>query len=476
MDLPSRVRFVTKPATTTNSKAITTVPSALDEPNRIRTVANSTGDTGPTKPESGPAQPLNFRQLGIDSWLNEALAAMAIHYPTEIQRECIPPTLTGKDIIGGAKTGSGKTAAFALPILQKLSEEPFGVFALVLTPTRELAFQIAEQFRALGSHIHARVATIVGGADIARQTGVLAGHPHIVIATPGRLADLIRSAPDVAHLDHIRFLVLDEADRLLGPSFTDDLKLIFSIVPKRRQTLLYTATISDEILALRDRQPDPAKRPSIHLCQDATATVVGLLQNYTLVPSQVRVVYLFYLLRQEELGSSSTIIFVNRCATCEMLRLMLRQLKVPCTALHSHMTLNERRNSVSRFRSRETPILICTDVASRGLDIPSVRLVLNYELPMNPTDYIHRVGRTARAGTMGTALSLVTERDVALLKKIEERTASPMFELKVPETKALEFLSHVNKAKRFALATMSLKKFGEKKRLYKQKALAMQAK
>ncbi|KAJ2016853.1 putative RNA helicase, partial [Coemansia sp. S610] len=185
-----------------------------------------------------------FRELGLDQWLVDSLGAMAITQPTEIQRACIKPTLEGRDIIGGAKTGSGKTAAFALPILQKLSEDPYGVFALVLTPTRELAYQIADQFNVLGKGVNIKVTVAIGGVDMMTQALELARRPHIVVATPGRLADHIESSSNAIHFQRVRYLVLDEADRLLTDTFAPDLAVIMDAIPRRRQTLLFTATMT----------------------------------------------------------------------------------------------------------------------------------------------------------------------------------------------------------------------------------------
>ncbi|KAJ1651955.1 putative RNA helicase [Dispira simplex] len=438
----------------------------------VRRVSKTDRSTKTTNPPADDEQSANgtssaqhgFHSLGLDPWLVESLAAMAITHPTEIQRECIPPTLQGRDIIGSAKTGSGKTAAFALPILQKLSEESFGVFALVLTPTRELAYQIFEQFRVLGKGIRARVSVIVGGMDLMVQARNLATQPHIVIATPGRLVDHIEHSPDAVHLGRIRFLVLDEADRLFGPSFVDDLARIFEVVSRKRQTLLFTATMTENILALRHQARDKQQPPFVHMCDSDTSTVSTLVQKYVFVPSHVRETYLYHVLTREEWVNSTVIIFVGRCHTCELVTWMLRQLKFRCTALHSGLSQKQRISSISRFKANAVPILIATDVASRGLDIPTVKLVVNYDIPRDPTDYIHRVGRTARAGRGGTAISIVSERDISLVHQIEERVNKQLEELSTDENTVLESLNVVADAKQVAVSRMLKNKFGERKR------------
>ncbi|KAI8855198.1 P-loop containing nucleoside triphosphate hydrolase protein [Chytridium lagenaria] len=314
-----------------------------------------------------------FTDLGLDSWLATSLSSMSIAKPTEIQKECIPPALIGRDVIGVAKTGSGKTAAFALPILQKLAENPYGVYALVLTPTRELAYQIAEQFRALGSSLNLRQSVVVGGQDMIAQALEMSKRPHVIVATPGRLADHIRSNLEKSIFRKTQFLVMDEVDRLLDDSFSDDLECILSMLPPDRQTLLFTATLTRAIESLN-------KPKTLFNISFSFETVDKLDQYYLLVPS------------------ASIILFTGRCRNCERLRLMFQELGIRSTALHSLMSQNERLGSIAKFKGRIVNILLATDVGSRGLDIPSVDVVLNYDLPADATDYVHRVGRTARAG------------------------------------------------------------------------------
>ncbi|KAF9907118.1 hypothetical protein BX616_000523 [Lobosporangium transversale] len=420
---------------------------------------------------------LSFSQLGLASWLVNALKAMSITSPSEIQTKCIPEILKGRDVIGGAKTGSGKTAAFALPILQKLSEDPYGVFAVILTPTRELAFQIAEQFKVLGKSINLKDVVIVGGLDMMTQAIALSKRPHIIIATPGRLRDHINSSKDAMHLSKVKFLVLDEADRLLTDTFADDLGGILEVLPKKRQTLLFTATMTDAVLELSKPNPEDSPSPStpakplpfVYQCKNTVSTVSTLTQSYIFIPSHLRETYLTYLLRSEDFVKKSTIIFCGRCRTAETLRVMLRELGIACTALHSEMSQQERLNSLAKFRGAITTVLIATDVGSRGLDIPSVQLVLNYDIPRDPTDYIHRVGRTARAGRGGQAISIVSERDIELIQDIESRINKTMGEYPIPENKALEVLNEVTSAKRAANMTLHDSQFGEKKRIQKQK-------
>ncbi|SCV72348.1 BQ2448_3885 [Microbotryum intermedium] len=445
----------------------------------------------------------SFAQLGVERFLCNALQAMSIRQPTEVQAACIPPILAGSDCIGSAQTGSGKTIAFALPIMQDLAKDPHGFFALILTPTRsvpksivaELAFQISEQFRVVGAAVNLHSAVIVGGMDMMAQAIELRKRPHVLIATPGRLVDLIRSNKDEWSLGKIKYLVLDEADRLLTPTFAPELAFLVDQLPSQRQTLLFTATLTEPVIALQKRQAIPGKAPPfMHVSQNAITTPAGLVQRYLFIPSQVREVYLVYLLlnlcdltdaqpvqanvdssasnsqvrggdrpskRTKRTNSSSaekaltprlpqTILFVPHCRTAALFTSLLGHLPnpIPCAALHSHLSQQQRLQSLSSFRRQQVPLLIATDVGSRGLDIPEVEVVLNWEVPRVPDDYVHRVGRTARAGRKGTSITVVTEGDVELIQALEERINTKLEELEVPEDAVLELLSAVSMAKR----------------------------
>ncbi|KAJ3296004.1 hypothetical protein HK104_002085 [Borealophlyctis nickersoniae] len=427
----------------------------------------------------------SFADLGLSPWLINALRSLSIRNPSEIQASCIPPILQGKDVVGSAKTGSGKTAAFALPILQKLAEDPYGVFALVLTPTRELAFQIAEQFRVLGTGVNLKQTVVVGGLDMMTQALELSRRPHVIVATPGRLVDHINSSPNAVHFKKLKFLVLDEADRLLDDTFADDLAVILGEMPKKRQTLLFSATMTPEIEAL---QFSADSKPFVYHCNTRFAshcsflirfqalrrvgyrfdTVEKLDQRYLFIPSTVRDAYLTHLLR-DAFDGKTMIIFTSKCRTCEHLRIMLRELGLRSTALHAQMSQNDRLGSLAKFKSGIVPILLATDVGSRGLDIPTVQVVLNYELPADATDYIHRVGRTARAGRGGLSLSMVTERDINILLNIEGKINKKMEEFKVPENEVLEILNEVALAKRVASMHLVDTNFGEKSRINREK-------
>ena len=413
-----------------------------------------------------------FSALGLPAWQVDTLKALAISAPTPIQSACIPQIIKGKSVIGGAKTGSGKTAAFALPILKALAEDVYGPFALVLTPTRELALQIAEQFQALGKAIRASVTVVFGGVDMMKQASDLSRRPHIIIATPGRLVDLLQSSSDCLDFRRLRFCVLDEADRLLDPASTFQTlrevpKILEAVkVSKKCQTLLFSATLTGAVTGFFEG----IEEPFIFRSENSEfGTVEKISQKYLLVPSKVRDCYLLHLL-QNDFKGKSMMIFVGKCKTAEMLRFWLRECGIEVAALHSQLAQVDRIAALARFKSGQLPILVSTDVGSRGLDIPSVQVVLNYDVPSDARDYVHRIGRTGRAGRSGLALTLMTEHDVDLVQNIENKIARQLDEFEEPvEDKVLTLLKKVSEAKRVAGMKLEDRQFGAKRENNKRK-------
>ncbi|GAA6030592.1 hypothetical protein JCM8097_006224 [Rhodosporidiobolus ruineniae] len=355
-----------------------------------------------------------FKDLGLLPELCEACAQLGFTAPSEIQAETVPYALQGRDIIGLAQTGSGKTAAFALPVLHALWEEPQGGFAVVLAPTRELAYQITDTFTALGSSIGVRVATIVGGMDTMAQQVALAKKPHIIVATPGRLQDHLENTKGFS-LRNLKYLILDEADRLLDLDFGPVIDKILKVIPREgRHTYLFSATMTTKVAKLqRASLRDPVKVEVSSKYQ----TVSTLLQYYLLVPLKHKDLHLVHLLHT--LSGLTTIVFVRTVLDAQRLAIVLRLLSFPAVPLHGQLSQSARLGALNKFKSGGRNILIATDVASRGLDIPSVDLVVNYDIPTNSKDYIHRVGRTARAGRSGKSVTLVTQYDVELFQRIE---------------------------------------------------------
>ncbi|KAK0533000.1 putative RNA helicase [Tilletia horrida] len=409
----------------------------------------------------------SFAELSLHPSLTRSLAALAITTPTPIQALTIPHILRGRDVIGGARTGSGKTLAFALPILHQLTRDMVGGFAIVLTPTRELGVQLHEQFVAVaagaasGSGLAGlRCALVLGGMDMQSQATELArGLPHVIVATPGRLCDLLRSEGDGAYgLQRCKFVVLDEADRLLTPTFAPELQYLFSVLPpaRQRQTLLFTATLTAEVEQLVKKKPAEGKEPPL-ICK-----IEGELKDDEGDDDDDRPV-------------PPTIIFTARCRTAALLSKMLEELGIASVALHSRLTQPQRLANLATFRAQRVKLLIATDVASRGLDVPEVRMVVNWDLPLAWQDYVHRVGRTARNGREGWAVSFVTERDVELVQGIEEHVGVKMEELTYSEEKVLEKLNTVSAAKRVATMSLHDGKFEEREERNRAKAAATTA-
>lgn len=390
--------------------------------------------------------------------------------PTPVQSHCIPRILAGEDVLGLAQTGSGKTAAFALPILNRLAEDPYGVFALVVTPTRELAYQLAEQFRALGSCLNLRCAVVVGGMDIIHQTQTLMQRPHVVIATPGRIRVLIEQNPDIPDVfSKTKFLVLDEADRVLDVGFEEELRVVFQCLPKNRQTLLFSATMTSDLKTLLELS---ANKAYFYEAYEGFKTVESLKQQYVFIPKNVKDVYLLHILSKlEDMGIRSAIIFVSTCRSCHLLSLLLDELDLEVAALHSFKSQSLRLAALHRFKSGQVPVLLATDVASRGLDIPTVDLVINYDIPRYPRDYVHRVGRTARAGRGGLAVSFVTQNDVDLIHEIEADLGKQMEKFECKENEVLADITKVYKARRVATMKMMDDGFEEKAKARKTQKL-----
>lgn len=411
-----------------------------------------------TEDQDDDGEPATFPSLGISEWLHNICQSLGMKEPTQVQKGTIPAVLSGRDVIGIAHTGSGKTAAFALPILQQLAQEPYGVFALVMTPTRELAFQIADQFRAFSAGTSLKECVVIGGMEMQAQAKELSQRPHIVIATPGRLRSLIQLDPEIARgFSRVRYLVLDEADRLLEPTFEKDLAVILPKLPERRQSLLFSATKTLTLVKLQSVLLKDAYKFEAY---EGLQTAKKLKEEYLLVPAKVKEVYLVYLLKSLEdeeeedelLGNArSVIVFCSTCRQCKLLDALLKQLGIAATALHSQQPQRSRLAALDKFKSGYVSILLATDVASRGLDIPTVDVVINYDLPLLARDYVHRVGRTARAGRGGRALSFVSQHDVDLVHKIEGLTGVKLEGMGgVDEAAVLKNITKVYSAKRAA--------------------------
>lgn len=294
---------------------------------------------------------------------------------------------------------------------------------------------------------------VVGGMNTMRQAKAVMERPHVVIATPGRIKVLIEDYPDIAAVfSNAKFLVLDEADRVLDVGFQEELRVIFQCLPKKRQTLLFSATMTDDLQTLLQVS---ANKAYFYEAYEGFKTVETLKQQYALIPKNVREVYLLYILSKlEDMGIRSAIIFVSTCRSCHLLSLMLEELELEAAALYSFKSQTLRLSALHRFKSGQVPILLATDVASRGLDIPTVDLVINYDIPSYARDYVHRVGRTARAGRGGLAISFVTENDLDLIHEVEAELGKQLEKFECKENEVLSEITKVYKAKRVAKMKM----------------------
>jgi len=393
-----------------------------------------------------------FHELGIVPWLCRLCDDLKMLKPTDIQTLAIPLVLAGKDVCGNARTGSGKTAAFALPIVQELAKDPYGVFALVLTPTRELALQISQSFTTFGASMRLSQAVLIGGMDAQKQAVLLERRPHVVTATPGRLIDFLQGPTGNAPFKKLRYLVLDEADRLLDQAFLPSIKIIVKHMPTNRRTLFFSATLTPELKDTTSKVLTDITKCEIVLADanklDASlySTAKNLKESYIWIPKMLKLCYLAYLLDPDNIKAKSVMVFCSTCRETEFVRLTLQLLGLPVVSISSHLTQSNRFMNLSTFKGGQARILIATDVASRGLDIPTVELVLNYDLPRQPEDYIHRVGRTARAGRGGCAITFVTPEDVKMVHQIEAMIGHALEEEKVDEDAAAETLDHVAQA------------------------------
>jgi superfamily II DNA/RNA helicase len=363
----------------------------------------------------------SFSNLSLAPQLARAVAEMGYETMTPIQEQAIPVVLEGKDVMGAAQTGTGKTAAFALPLLQRMmkhenastSPARHPVRALVLLPTRELAVQVAEQVELYAKYTNLRSTVVFGGMDMKPQTLALKAGVEVLVATPGRLLDHIEAKNAV--LNQVEYVVLDEADRMLDIGFLPDLQRILSYLPKQRITLLFSATFSPEIKRLASSYlQDPV---TIEVARsNATASTVE--QHFYSVSADDKRRALHQILKTR--GMKQAFVFVNSKLGCARLARSLEKEGLKTTALHGDKSQDERLKALEAFKTGEVDLLVCTDVAARGLDIKDVPAVFNFDVPFNAEDYVHRIGRTGRAGASGLAVSFVASSDQRLVADIEK--------------------------------------------------------
>ncbi|KAL5416860.1 ribosomal RNA processing protein [Paraphaeosphaeria minitans] len=400
--------------------------------------------------DAGESPKKTFADLGVREELCEACVNLKFTNPTPIQEQSIPLALEGRDVIGLAETGSGKTAAFVLPILQSLMEKPQSLFGLVLAPTRELAYQISQQVEALGSIINVKCVTLVGGMDMVAQAIALSKRPHVVVATPGRLLDHLENTKGFS-LKYLKYLVMDEADRLLDLDFGPILDKILKVLPREgRHTYLFSATMSTKVENLQRAALHNPVRVSIS--SNSHQTVSTLMQRYIFLPHKHKDLYLIHILN-DAIGHP-TIIFTRTVNEAQRVAVLLRTLGFGAIPIHGQLSQSNRLGALQKFKAKSRDILVATDVAARGLDIPSVDLVINLDLPPDSKTYVHRVGRTARAGKSGKAISFVTQYDVEIWLRTETALGTKIEEEVVPKDEAMVLAERVSEAQRVAVKEM----------------------
>jgi ATP-dependent RNA helicase RhlE len=394
---------------------------------------------------------MSFADLGLSPELLRAVTEAGYTEPTPIQRQAIPVVLAGGDVMGGAQTGTGKTAGFTLPLLQRLqhhasastSPAKHPVRALIIAPTRELAVQVHESVKTYSKYVPLRSTCIYGGVDMKAQIAELKRGVEIVVATPGRLLDHVEQKTIL--LQNVEFLILDEADRMLDMGFIPDIRRILSMLPAKRQSLLFSATFSDEIKKLADsmlRQPqliEVARRNAI------SETITHLVHP---VSSHVKRDLLADLLNAGADGLGQTLVFVNTKFGCARLARHLQKEGISADAIHGDKSQIERTAALTAFKTGTIRVLVATDVAARGLDVDDLPYVVNFEIPGTPEDYVHRIGRTGRAGKLGAAVSLVAPEEnyklVAIEKLIKIKITQQIVPGYGPETSAEDLRRYRN--------------------------------
>jgi ATP-dependent RNA helicase DeaD len=365
-----------------------------------------------------------FEELGLSADLMRALRENNFESPFPIQEAAIPLILEGKDVVGQAHTGTGKTAAFGLPILSRIKPEG-GVQALILTPTRELAVQVTAEISRFAKYTGIRAVSIYGGQSISVQLDRLRRGVQIVVATPGRLIDHIKQGSII--LDDVKFVILDEADRMLDMGFIDDIKFILFYVNDDRQTCLFSATMPPEILRLAEEYMKE-NIEQVRLNEEEV-TLDTIDQSYLVVEEREKFKHLTDFIKQNQNEKAQTIVFAATKQRADRVSYKLRQDGYRAVTIHGDLTQKQRDNAMFKFRKGTEDILVATDIAARGIDVPAVGHVINFDIPEDPNVYFHRIGRTARAGAQGKAISLVSQDRVSDFERILAQTKLPIRKL-----------------------------------------------
>ncbi|ANZ94553.1 DEAD/DEAH box helicase [Brochothrix thermosphacta] len=366
-----------------------------------------------------------FSELGLDENVLKSVERMGFEEATPIQSKTIPLAIAGKDLIGQAQTGTGKTAAFGLPLIQKIDPKNDNVQAIIIAPTRELAIQVAEELYKLSFDKRARVLSVYGGSDIGRQIRSLKKNPQIVVGTPGRVLDHIRRK--TLKLNNVETVVMDEADEMLNMGFIDDIETILSEIPKERQTLLFSATMPDPIRRIAERY---MQSPEVVRVAAKEMTALLIEQFYVKVQEKEKFEALVRLLDVQ--APKLSIIFGRTKRRVDEVSRALDMRGFNAEGIHGDLTQAKRLSVLRKFKEGKIDILVATDVAARGLDISNVSHVYNFDIPQDPESYVHRIGRTGRAGKEGMAVTFVSPRELGYLRIVEQTTKKRMTPLEPP--------------------------------------------
>ncbi|MFP4017861.1 MAG: DEAD/DEAH box helicase [Bacteroidales bacterium] len=372
---------------------------------------------------------MKFSEFKLNEHILEAISYMGFDEATPVQVKAIPDIIEGNDLIACAQTGTGKTAAFVLPVLDKLSqEEETSISTLIIVPTRELAIQIDQEIQGFSYFTNVSSIPVYGGGggqDFETERKALMGNSDIIVATPGKLISHLKMG--YVKFDDIKYLILDEADRMLDMGFYDDIMKIISYIPKKRQTLMFSATMPPKIRTLANQILKNPTEINIELAKPAE----GILQASYLVFEEQKPALISYLIKDKQEYESILIFTATKSNVSQIVRKLKRN-GFSVEGISSDLEQREREQVLSRFRSRQTRVLIATDVISRGIDIKDIHLIINYDVPRDAEDYVHRVGRTARAKTTGVALTLINEDDMLRFKRIEKLIETEIIKLPVP--------------------------------------------
>jgi len=377
---------------------------------------------------------MKFEELEINKQIIEKTIEQGFEELTSIQEKCIPEIIKGRDVIGQAETGSGKTLAFCIPLLEKIVPKQ-GVQAVVITPTRELCVQVTDEFKKFGKKLGIRTTSIYGGVKIEPQIKRLLSS-QVVIGTPGRMLDHIRR--NTIDLRNVCFFVLDEIDKMFEMGFIDDVEKIISYTPRKRQTLMFGATISNEIhdLIMKHSTNSKVVRTKSFVDSNKLKQIY-----YNIYEKNHKFSILLHLLKKNK--QELSIVFCGTRKEVDFLEKNLKHHGISVTAIHGGMKQNKRLDSLNALKNKQSKVLVATDVAARGLDIKNVMSIYNYDVPMTSTDYTHRIGRTARAGEEGIAITLLTRRDHENFRRVQSKDEHLIEEKKIPDVKIISLKRNV---------------------------------